>query len=121
MPAAGTVRQQCCCDRVPSVIARMFKGTCVVETFIGASAYGDQFAAEFTGKCDIDDGTKLVRDAQGNEVVSSSTVFAPIADVARYKPGSKVTVNDRSALVIAVHRRDNLGPTRIHHVQVDLT
>lgn len=65
------------------------------------------------------DGAKLVRDLQGNEVVSSAQFAHPITDE-RIPPGSKVTAptqfGGRTCTVIATATGDGGGnPTPDHH------
>lgn len=92
-----------------------------VETLQGSGAYGDAYAAATTVPCFVDDGTHLTRNKTGEEVVSSTTVFAPSAYEGALTVDSRVTVNGRVAYVIAVNGRDS-GPLGLpDHVEVHLT
>lgn len=102
-------------------IARLFTQTASVETRLGSGTTGERFASAVSRPCFVDDAVRLVRNSQGEEVVSSSRLYGPPEDAAVYLPGSKVTVNDRTARVISTARRDNAGPTSAHHVEVQLT
>ena len=111
-----------------SGIGRLFTQTVSVETLTGQGAYGDVFADPRTVQCFVQDRTKWTRDAQGEEVVSTSTIYAPIGaspdtppTAGQFTPGSRVTLAGRTAYVISVARQDSAGPARIHHTAVELT
>lgn len=73
-------------------IARLFRSSCVVETLLGPSGDGDNFDTAFVdARCNVEVATKTVRDASGNEIVSSSTIYALPGNASRYTPGSRVT------------------------------
>lgn len=109
-------------------IARLFTQSASVETKTGANALGDVYAAPVDVACFVQDGVKMVRSTTAAEVVSSTTLYAPLSasptsppTAGQFAPGSKVTVNGRVAYVIAAVRQDSAGPSRIHHVAVSLT
>lgn len=102
-------------------IARLLTQTVSVETRTGAGATGGKYAAAVDKKVFIDDQRKLVRDAQGVEVVSESTLFALLADIDAFTPGSKVTFSGRTSNVLLAKRRDAAGPVNVHHAEIHLT
>jgi hypothetical protein len=102
-------------------VASLFTQTVTVKTYQGAGAYGGSFSTPVTVKCFINDARKLVRAPDGTEVVSSTTLYAPLAAVDAFAVGSKVTVNDREATVLGAYRRNSAGPASAFHTQVDLT
>lgn len=109
-------------------IARLFTQSVSVETLLGSGAYGDVWADPVDIACFINDTTKMTRNAQGDEVVSSTTLYAPLttspdqpATAGQFAPGSRVTVQGRTALVLSAARRDSAGPARIWHTEVTLT
>lgn len=104
-----------------SGVVRLFKQSVSVETRTGQGAYGDVFATAAAVPCFISDQTRLVRNANAEEVVSSVTLYAALASVDQFTPGSRVAVNGRTAYVISAARHDGAGPTRIHHAEVHLT
>lgn len=104
-----------------SGIARLFTQSVSVETLTGSGAYGDTYASPATVACFISDKTKLTRDSHAQEVVSTTTLYAPLSAVSQFAPGSRVTVNGRTAYVITCARQDSAGPARIHHAAVELT
>jgi len=92
-----------------------------VETYLGSGAYGDTYADPAPIPCFLDDGVHLTRDRAGAEVASTSTVYAAPGSRAALAPGSRVTVNGRTAFVISVNDR-NGGPLGLpDHVEAHLT
>ncbi|WP_424533634.1 hypothetical protein ACOZ38_25195 [Sphaerisporangium viridialbum] len=88
----------------------------MIEPFEGDGAYGAVYGAPFTERCLIDDERRLVRDAQGVEVVSDTTfIFRPGV---RCPEGSKVTANGRETTVITSFARDGGGLPTPDHVEV---
>lgn len=102
-------------------IARLFTHTVSVQTYEGGDDTGDMFASPVDKACFISDARRLVRDSSGLEVVSSTTLYGPLGDIDAYTPGSKVTVNGRTARVIGVDRRNSAGPPSAYHCQISLT
>ncbi len=88
----------------------------VIEPFEGEGAYGPLFGPPVTAKCLVDDERRLVRDAQGLETVSDTTIF--FAPGTRCPEGSRVTVNGRVTTVIASFSRDGGGLPTPDHVEV---
>jgi hypothetical protein len=62
-----------------------------VQRLAGSNAYGDTYANAATVTGLVDDSTKLVVNAEGEQVVSSARVFYP-ASTAVIPPGSLVTL-----------------------------
>lgn len=90
-----------------------------IGTKLGRGPRGDVFAAPVNRTVIIEDGRQLVRDADGEQVVSSTTLFDRLDQAAIYTPGSKVAVGDRTAHVITARRRD-LDPD-VAHLEIALT
>ncbi|MFI6497177.1 hypothetical protein [Nonomuraea typhae] len=88
----------------------------IIEPFQGDGAYGPVFGAPFEARCLVDDERRLVRDAQGAEVVSDTTVFFPPGTTC--PEGSRVTVNGRQTTVITSFSRDGGGLPTPDHVEV---
>jgi len=101
-------------------IASRFKQSVTVEPYIGANAAGDLYDPPVTRTCLVDDSLKLVRNQQGDEVVSSARLYDLPSAVDSYAPGSRVTVNGRAHRVIVANLRDAAGPAAGHHVAVEL-
>ena len=73
------------------LLAAWWQHQVVVERYTGSAAYGDTYAAPVTITGLVDDSRKLVRTQQGDEVVSSATVYFP-ASTADIPLGSRVTL-----------------------------
>lgn len=111
-----------------SRLSRLFTQLVTLETFLGAGARGDVYAAPVAVPCFIQDVTKLTRKQNAEEVVSTTTLFADISTspdsppvAGQFAGNSRVTVNGRQAFVITTGRQNSGGPARIHHTRVDLT
>ncbi|TDC87591.1 hypothetical protein E1292_46580 [Nonomuraea deserti] len=94
----------------------VFTHEAAIEAFLGDGAYGPIFAAPVTERCLVDDERKLVRNAEGSETVSDTTIFFP--DGAHCPEGSRVTVNGRTTTVIASHNRNGGGVPTPDHTDV---
>lgn len=91
----------------------------VVEPYAGPSAYGPKYGPGVTVRGFLDQKTREVRDSAGEVVVSSSTVYCPLATVA--PPQSRVTLPDgRTTRVIAALRRDGAGLATPDHLELQL-
>ena len=74
-------------------ITRFFVHTATVEKFLGTSGYGaDLFAAPVTIQCFADDARKLIRNKDGAEVVSESTLYTFTTNAPLFAPDSRVTI-----------------------------
>ncbi|WP_433426346.1 hypothetical protein ACQP1V_42710 (plasmid) [Microtetraspora malaysiensis] len=96
--------------------AWLMRHTAVIEPFEGDGAYGAVYGDPVTARCLVDDERRMVRDAQGTEVVSDTTVFFPPGTVC--PEGSRVTVNGRTTTVITSFSRDGGGLPTPDHVEV---
>lgn len=97
----------------------MLGHTVTVEPYLGASAYGPRYGAATAVACFLDQQTRTVRSATGQEVTSTSTFYA--------RPGlvcpaeSRVTLPDgRITRVIARLDRSGGGMPTPDHVEVQL-
>ncbi|MGW8988719.1 hypothetical protein ACWGRF_02090 [Streptomyces zhihengii] len=98
----------------------LLRHTVTVEAYEGASAYGPQYAAAEAVRCFLDEGTRTVKAADGTDVVSSGTLYAPLDTAC--PPESRVTLPDgRTSVVIAALRRDGGGLPTPDHLEVQLT
>lgn len=102
-------------------IGLFFVNTVDLETFQGTGAYGDSYAEPVSVTCFVDDGVHMVRNKTGEEVVSATTIYAPPGWEGSLVVDSRVTVNGRTAYVIAVNAHDS-GPLGLpDHVEAHLT
>lgn len=103
-------------------LADFYVHTASVQTFLGQSGYGvDQFAAAVSKPGFLDGSSKLVRDKDGQQVVSSATWYTDVADLAVYTLDSLVTVNNVvGRRVIAVGFHDSGDLDLPDHLEVNL-
>lgn len=96
--------------------------TVTVEAYQGSGAYGDVYAAGVAvTPCYVDAKRKLVRvqtqDAAGQQAVSESTVYCPLATTA--PAGSRVTLPDGTITrVLAASRRTSAGLDLPEHLEL---
>lgn len=93
-----------------------------VDPYDGSGAYGDEYLPKVNSvPCFRDDKRKLVRSANGDQVVSETTLYMRLAHVASFPPDSRVYLPHRVATVISCAERDdgNLGAWQ--HLEVTLT
>jgi hypothetical protein len=98
-----------------------FVNSVSVETLTGEGAYGEDFADPVTVACFIDDSTHLVRNKDGEEVVSNTVLYADSSQSAAFAVDSRVTVNGRTARVITLNAYDSVSLGLPDHVEVHLT
>lgn len=109
-------------------LARHWRHPLIVRRLEGSGAYGDVFGQPETIHGAIDGKTRMVRGADGAEVVSSTTVGLPIhvdgRPVAYIPPGSEVTLpashGGRTTLVIDVQVADGGGLPTPDHIALAL-
>lgn len=95
--------------------------TVSVETFRGVGAGGKEaFDAPVDSVCVLDDARKLVRGANGDEVVSESTIYTDLAEAPKFIPDSKVTLPTRTARVLLA-KPHVIGDPDVDHLEVVLT
>lgn len=89
----------------------------MVEAFLGNNAYGPTYDTPKQEKCRFEPKNKLVRDREGNELVSNGTVFFfPEANV---PPESRVTIEEKQYTVI--DSAPQTGPFgKTHHIEAVL-
>lgn len=91
-----------------------------IEPYLGDSStgprYGDPVVIE---RCFVDEQTRLVRTPTGDQVTSTSTVYADPGTQA--PPLSRVTLpSDRTTTVIQTKDRDGGGLPTPDHVEIQL-
>lgn len=91
-----------------------------VEPYLGDNGYGPQYGDSVTVRCFLEEKTRLVRDPDGREVTSSSTVYCRL-DAVDAPPESRVTLPDgRKTTVIDQARHDGGGLPLPDHLEVQL-
>lgn len=95
--------------------------TLTVQTLTGTGAMGDVYAAAVDVPGWFEDKRRLVRDKNGQEVVSSSTFSCDNAHLPKFTPDSKVTIDGRTAFVIGVANYTSGALDLPDHLEIDLT
>jgi O-phosphoseryl-tRNA(Cys) synthetase len=93
--------------------AVFYPHTVHVEDLLGSGGMGKRFGSEREVAAEVRDEQTVVRDADGQEIVSSTTVTVKLA--ANVPNGSRVTVwkgkaGERTAHVVKVGREENPRP-----------
>jgi hypothetical protein len=78
----------------------LLKDLVSVQTYAGEGAYGPAYAAAVTVACNVEAARRLVRNADGDEAVSESTIYVHPDDAAHFTPESLVTFETRAAKVL---------------------
>lgn len=104
-------------------LAKHWGHVVTVRRLTGEGSYGPIFAPATIESAAIDDSSRMVRDASGAEVVSSTTVAMPKGT--EYIPaGSEVTLppshGGRTARVTAVQVADGGGLPTPDHLAINL-
>lgn len=91
-----------------------------VEPYLGDSANGPAYGPATTVRCFLDQKTRAVRNREGEETISSSTLYAPLGT--QCPAESRVTLPDgRQTTALAALRRDGGGLPTPDHLEVQLT
>lgn len=90
-----------------------------VEARLGSGAYGDTYGPPFALRCFAEGRVRMVRDPDGNEVVSSLTLYTQQVQADAIPAGSIVTWRGNRSKVIASIPHDTGGlATEVDHVEV---
>lgn len=94
-----------------------------VETYLGSGGTGDKLANPVPAACWLEDEVKLVRAADGSQIASNATLYAPLDSLATFAPKSRVTLpSGRRAYVIVVAANDSGSlELELDHIVVSLT
>lgn len=102
--------------------------TATVETFTGTDGYGrDQFAGIITLSpaseygCFVEQKRRMVRDKDGAEVISETSLYAPPAVAPLCTPGSRVIIRGVESRVITASLFDSGDLELPDHTLVALT
>lgn len=93
-----------------SVFSKWLKDSVTVETIGGIGFDGITTSSSTVAGVMVEEETRLVRSAAGNEVVSSATVYAPLDEANKFLVDSRVTLpSGRVTTVLASARHDVPG------------
>lgn len=81
----------------------MLKQTVSVQSYSGDGSYGPVYSAAVAVACNIDTRRRMVRNANGDEVVSEATLFVHPDDAAPFVPESLLSISGRQSRVMAVN------------------
>jgi hypothetical protein len=101
-------------------ISDFYVHTAQVETWEGAGAYGDVYAAPVVVSCFAEDKIQLVRAKDGQQVVSGSTLYMAAVDGDLFVPDSRVTVDGRFSYVLTQNTNDAPGLNLPEHAAITL-
>lgn len=102
--------------------AFLLRHTVDVDPFLGTGATGDLYAPTVPAvRCFRDDKRQLVRNNEGVEVVSETTLYLRLKHEDDFPPSSRVTLPKRVATVISCTPRDDGGLGAWQHLEVALT
>jgi len=102
-----------------------FRHSVSIERLIGTGPFGDSYAAVTSELAMVDDKRRLVRAADGSQVVSSTTIYLA-AGTAYVSTGSRVTlpatfgVPQRRSIVLASSVHDGGGQPTPDHLELAL-
>lgn len=100
--------------RIPNWLIRQ---VVTVKPLIGHSAYGPIYGPELKLRCRVESKRRLVRDKDGNEVVSEATLYCgPDTNIT---VGSEVHIDGTKYVVLQV-KPHYLPNGKVHHVEVVL-
>lgn len=103
---------------VPPIPGFLLRHAATIEPYLGAGAHGPLYGPAVEVRCFADDKRRRVRAANGDEVISETTVYCLLGTNA--PTGSRVTVNGRASIVINALRRDGGGLPTPDHLEVIL-
>ena len=95
--------------------------TVTVETYEGTGAYGDVYTAPVVVAGYLEDKRRIVRNKDGQEVVSSSRFMCDNQHLDKFPPDSRVTLPRRQAFVIGVADFNSGAMDLPDHLEIDLT
>lgn len=102
-----------------SIPAHLLVHTVSVEPKTGSGAYGDVFGTPVALACYVERKRNLVRDANGDEVVSETMIYANL-DCDAIPAGSRITVAGATSTVISSTILDDRGVTGLAHQEIAL-
>ena len=95
-----------------------------IESYLGDGAYGPTYGPPEVIKCFLDDGRKFVRDSNGEQVVSETTVYIDLINanalgtpITAY---SRVDIGTRKTTVLAVKIQDTPNLPTVNFLELSL-
>ena len=107
--------------RVPSFLQQ---DSVTIESYLGDTAYGPNYGPPEVIKCFLDDARKFVRDANGEQVVSETTIYIDlIAANALGTPitaYSRVDIGTRKTTILSVKIQDTPNLPTPNYLELSL-
>lgn len=94
--------------------------TISVETKTGTGAYGDVYLAPVNVTGWLEPKKRLVRNKDGQEVVSASMFACPVEHEAKFTPDSRITYGAKTSYVIGASALTSGALALPDHLEVDL-
>jgi hypothetical protein len=92
--------------------------TATVEPLAGEGPFGPEYGGAVTVACFVDDKHQKILSDEGDEIVARTVIYMPLDTTC--PAGSRVTVNGRTAQVLAALRRDGGGLPTPDHLEIAL-
>lgn len=103
------------------MISEFWVHSVTVKPKLGEGSYGPVFGDPLSVMCFVDENQRLVRDSEGSEVVSTTSIYTDNSHVESFKVGSEVTLpTGDTTSVLAANNRTS-GPLGLpDHLEVNL-
>lgn len=98
--------------------AKFMPHTVTVRPLLGESSVGEVYGDEFTLQCMAQGSRRLVRDAGGNERLSTLTLYCAPGSADKVPPGSEVDWQGDTTTVMASTDHDSGGLGAPDHTEV---
>jgi hypothetical protein len=91
----------------------LFRDSVTVEPYLGTGGLGDLYGPAQTVACRISATRQLVRNADGQEVVSEATIYVTPDLETTFANGSRLTIAGRTSTVLGVSPQGRPGQTNL--------
>lgn len=107
---------------IPGWMLRRMGWDITVEPYAGAGPYGPTYAEPVTVRALMDARRRLVRDTEGNDATSETTLLVRLDQADAFRVGARVTLPDGTTpTVIRTDRHDGRALPVPSHLEVSLT
>jgi hypothetical protein len=79
----------------------LFRESVTVATYAGETGVGPSYGTAAAVTCRVENTRQLVRDKEGQEVISELTLFVLPADETKFTAGSTVVYGGRTSVVLS--------------------
>ncbi|WP_435109925.1 hypothetical protein [Nocardiopsis synnemataformans] len=107
---------------IPGALLRKMGWDITVEPHLGSGAHGSVYGAPVTVRALMDAKRRRIRDTEGDEVISETTLRVRLDVAQHFATGSRVTLPDGTMpTVIRADRHDGRQMPVPSHLEVSLT